>query len=90
MPDDATPVASRKGRARIKRPPVLFARPLFAELALLTGDAGGRSVAARYRDQAEYVEAVDSLPYTDVDTDSDYRRLAGARDDGVATHDDTA
>ncbi len=85
----AAPVVVSRVQGEV-RPPVLFARPLFAELALFTGDAGGRSVAARYQDQTEYVEAIDPLPYTDVDTTADYRRLAGAIDEWVAKHDDTA
>jgi molybdenum cofactor cytidylyltransferase len=58
------------------RSPVLFARRLFAELADLRGDTGGRAVIARHRGEVEAVEAADPAPYTDIDSREDLRRLA--------------
>ncbi len=57
------------------RSPVLFARPLFGELAALQGDTGGRAVLERHRDEGEYVPVLDPLPYEDIDTPADLRRL---------------
>lgn len=60
------------------RSPVLFARPLFPELIALTGDAGGRTLIERYPDRIEGIEIANPLPYTDVDTIADFRRLSTA------------
>jgi molybdenum cofactor cytidylyltransferase len=57
--------------------PVLFARSLYGELRLLTGDVGARAVVERHRAEAIAL-ALPALP--DVDTDEDYqaaRRRAG-------------
>jgi len=55
-------------------PPALIARPLFPEVAALTGDAGARTVAARHPDQvAEVALAADEA--WDVDTPDDLARL---------------
>ena len=58
-------------------PPALIARPLFPEVAALTGDAGARSVAARHPDRvAEVALAPDEA--WDVDTPDDLARLRQA------------
>ncbi len=57
--------------------PVLFDRALFPALAGVSGDKGGRSLIARYGDQAVSVE-VDGLLLTDIDTPDDYERLLKA------------
>lgn len=57
--------------------PALIARPLFSEVAVLTGDAGAKSVAARHPDQvAEVALAADEA--WDVDTPDDLARLRQA------------
>lgn len=48
--------------------PVLFDASLFAELASVTGDEGGRSVISRHPDEIESVELSDTLAQHDVDT----------------------
>ena len=48
--------------------PVLFDASLFAELASVTGDEGGRSVIAHHPDEIESVELSDALAQHDVDT----------------------
>jgi molybdenum cofactor cytidylyltransferase len=47
--------------------PVLFARPVFAELARLDGDAGARLLIERSGDRAAYVDVEHAMP-PDVDT----------------------
>ena len=57
--------------------PALIARPLFAEVAALTGDAGARGVAARHPDLvAEVTLAPDEA--WDIDTPEDLARLRQA------------
>ena len=58
------------------RPPMLFSRTLFAELATLSGDVGGRAILGRHTSEAEYVEAQDPRPHADVDTPEDLQRLS--------------
>jgi len=58
------------------RSPVLFARRLFPELAALQGDIGGRAVIARHRAEVQVVEAADSAPYADIDSEEDLWQLA--------------
>ncbi len=58
--------------------PVLFARGFFAELAELTGDAGGRKLLPRHRSRIVEVEVEDPLELADVDTEEDLRRLQEA------------
>ncbi|GCE25012.1 molybdenum cofactor cytidylyltransferase [Dictyobacter alpinus] len=48
--------------------PVLFAASLFAELATVTGDEGGRSVIAKHAAEVESVELSDAQAQYDVDT----------------------
>jgi molybdenum cofactor cytidylyltransferase len=55
--------------------PVLFGRPLFAELAEVSGDQGGREVLARHNTQALWVNLDLDLPL-DIDTEADYRGMA--------------
>jgi molybdenum cofactor cytidylyltransferase len=54
--------------------PVLFAAPVFAELAALGGDAGARAVVAARPERVARV-AVDHPMPLDVDTPEDYARL---------------
>ncbi|MEE8389440.1 MAG: HAD-IIA family hydrolase, partial [Anaerolineae bacterium] len=56
--------------------PVLFARRLFAELAAVTGDEGGRSLIDRYAKDAATVEVTDPDVLADIDIPADYERLA--------------
>ncbi len=55
--------------------PVLFARPLFAELGRIVGDAGGRQLFERHRASVVEVELPSELPLQDIDTPADFRRL---------------
>ena len=57
--------------------PVLFARPLFAELARLEGDVGGRALFDAYRDRLVTLPVADPSLLTDVDTPEAYARLQG-------------
>ncbi|MBI4674453.1 MAG: putative selenium-dependent hydroxylase accessory protein YqeC [Chloroflexi bacterium] len=53
--------------------PVLFARELFDELALLTGDVGGKALFEKYRAQLERVAMDDARAAIDIDTPEEYR-----------------
>lgn len=53
--------------------PVLFDRSLYAELAGVTGDVGGRHVIARHRDEAAVLEMEDTRAGRDVDHPEDLR-----------------
>jgi molybdenum cofactor cytidylyltransferase len=55
--------------------PVLFARPLFVELLMASGDEGGREVLKRHRAERTAVP-FDLDPPGDVDTVADYERMA--------------
>ena len=61
--------ASRRGT------PTLFARDLFAELAAVDGDVGGRVVIARHPEAIATVEITDPDVFADIDTPADYGRL---------------
>lgn len=63
----ATMVEGRRGN------PVLFDRQTFDELAMVSGDAGGRQIFSRYR--VSYLPWVDARVGLDVDTPEDYQRL---------------
>jgi len=52
--------------------PVLFDRTLFAELSLLKGDVGGRSLIVRYADRLECVAVSTAGILRDIDTPEDY------------------
>lgn len=54
--------------------PVLFSSACFAELAVLTGDAGARSVVGARPERVQIVEIDAPMP-ADVDTPEDYARL---------------
>ncbi|MBC7228058.1 MAG: HAD-IIA family hydrolase [Thermoflexales bacterium] len=55
--------------------PTLFARPLFRELAGVTGDQGGRALILRHPQSVETVEVDDPDLLADVDTPEEYERL---------------
>jgi molybdenum cofactor cytidylyltransferase len=54
--------------------PVLWPRPLFAELMALTGDTGGKSVLARHTNRHHPVLCDDDAVLFDIDTVADIRR----------------
>ncbi len=58
-----------------RRAPVLFARALFADLAEIQGDAGGRQLFTAHGDQIFEVELEDERPLLDVDTPEQLARL---------------
>lgn len=55
--------------------PVLFSRELFAELAGVTGDVGGRHVIRRHPEVTAYVDIQNPDMLEDIDTPDDYLRL---------------
>lgn len=55
--------------------PTLIARPLFAEAARLSGDAGGRPLIQRHPELVAEVAAGSDLAVWDVDTPEDLERL---------------
>lgn len=60
--------------------PVLFARPLFAEIQALSGDVGARQIIRRHPEAAQEVPFPSTEPLRDVDTWEDYeaaRRALG-------------
>jgi molybdenum cofactor cytidylyltransferase len=57
--------------------PTLLARPVWPELAALTGDVGAREAIDRHREWLTLVE-VGGQPPDDVDTDEDYRKVLAA------------
>ena len=75
--------AYRASRAPIVAPfyggrrgnPVLFARPLFAELGQVEGDQGGRELLVRYARDVARVDLDDEAILLDVDTRQDYEGL---------------
>jgi molybdenum cofactor cytidylyltransferase len=52
--------------------PVLFARPLFAELTAISGDQGARDVIRCHAAEVQYVDIDGDAP-TDIDTEADYQ-----------------
>lgn len=60
--------------------PVLLDRSLFAELAALTGDVGGRALVARHPERVVRVPLEDGTPLLDADSEEGYRRLLAAAD----------
>lgn len=60
--------------------PVLLDRSLFAELAALTGDVGGRALVARHSERVVRVPLDDGTPLLDADSEEGYRRLLAAAD----------
>ena len=52
--------------------PVVIARPLFAELMDLTGDAGAQPVLARHKDHVQLVALPDQHARRDLDTPEDW------------------
>ena len=57
--------------------PTLFGRETFAELLMLRGDVGGRSVVRAHRAHLVEVPAAAVAPPEDVDTEEAYRALLG-------------
>ena len=55
--------------------PVLFGRPLFADLGAVQGDKGGRDLIARHTDRLATVEVDDPKVFQDIDLLEDYKRL---------------
>lgn len=55
--------------------PVLFDRRLFAELATIAGDVGGRQLFPAYEREIVEVELDSATPLLDVDTEEDLERL---------------
>lgn len=88
---DALIAAWRAGGGRIIVPvfrgrrgtPTLFDRALFAELAAVTGDEGGRQVIARRRGDLVEVELEEEAPLLDVDTAEALARLERAEPGAV-------
>jgi 4-nitrophenyl phosphatase len=68
--DIVVPIADKR-----RGGPVLFGRPLFAELAQLTGDVGGRALFETYRERLATLPVEDPEILTDVDTPEAYTRL---------------
>ncbi len=56
--------------------PILFDRVLFAELAAVEGDEGGRRVIKAHNEKVHHVEAASPGVLLDVDTPDDYQHLA--------------
>jgi HAD superfamily hydrolase (TIGR01457 family) len=52
--------------------PALFAREMFAELAQLTGDRGGRPIIRKYANRVAVVQVDDLTTLQDIDTREDY------------------
>lgn len=67
---DGPPIVVPTHRGR-RGAPVLFARALFADLARLEGDAGGRQIVARRPGDVVEVELPSARPLRDVDTPAD-------------------
>lgn len=65
--------------------PVLFAREMFAELGVLSGDQGGRDILQKYRDVLAHVEIADTRAGMDLDTPEEYRRAIETRDAAETT-----
>ena len=53
--------------------PTLFAREMFAELAHLTGDRGGRPLIIKYADRVAVVQVGNLATLQDIDTPEDYK-----------------
>ncbi len=67
--------------------PVLFERSYFAELAMLTGDIGGRALFGRYATEIAQLPVSDSRVLTDIDTPEIYQRLKAEFGAETATSD---
>lgn len=67
--------ASRRGT------PVLFSRHFFPQLAVVTGDEGGRSLIQRYPRDVATVRVDDPDVLIDVDTPADYEELRESHDE---------
>ncbi|GAB4127245.1 MAG: hypothetical protein OHK0050_40470 [Roseiflexaceae bacterium] len=66
--------------AGVRGNPVLFARPLFAELLAIRGDQGARSILAADPARITMVTFDDPRPQIDIDTPEIYAELAPPRE----------
>lgn len=57
--------------------PIIFPRALWAELALVTGDEGGRSVLQRHKDIVRLVPLPGEMAVLDLDTPEDWAAFNG-------------
>jgi molybdenum cofactor cytidylyltransferase len=64
--------------AGLRSHPVYFPRALFAELAAVEGDEGGRSVLARHADRVRLLPLEPADAALDVDRTGDYERVVAA------------
>ena len=64
--------------AGVRSHPVYFPRALFAELAAVVGDEGGRSVLARHADRLRQLPLGPAEAALDVDRPGDYERVVAA------------
>jgi molybdenum cofactor cytidylyltransferase len=62
----------------VRSHPVYFPRTLFAELAAVAGDEGGRSVLARHADLVRLLPLEPAAAALDVDRPGDYERVVAA------------
>jgi molybdenum cofactor cytidylyltransferase len=67
--------------------PVLFDRQLFAELARVEGDRGGRAIVDQHADEVHVVAVDDSAVVRDVDTRQDYDLISSEIDTLSREHD---
>lgn len=67
--------------------PALFASSLFAELAALRGNVGGRALFDRYRDRLSVLEIDDPLALADVDTPEAYKTLLAMQEERASDFD---
>ncbi|MBZ0216956.1 MAG: nucleotidyltransferase family protein [Fimbriimonadaceae bacterium] len=60
-----------------RRNPVIFGKIFFPDILAIEGDTGARAIIDRNADQAFGVPFDDELPFLDIDTSAEYRKLAG-------------
>ena len=59
--------------------PIVFARSLFKELAMITGDTGGANVVARHLDRTVFIRLPGNRALLDLDTPEDWAAWRAAR-----------
>jgi molybdenum cofactor cytidylyltransferase len=69
------PIVTARYRS-VRSPPVLLAREIFADVALLHGDMGAKPLMDRVPGRVAYVDVDAEIPH-DVDTPDDLHRLGG-------------